>query len=150
MLDPEKATAAAVTAIKAYVSARSSYKKEKDGKEWSQGMTLVGPDDKRIDEIARLVVESVMRDGADDRARIAVETQHLQTGDVFTRYAIKDGIAVDYEVSVIKVTTQGRRSTIKYRRTNDDDICECTTDATYLVAVMRPSRDELRAMLGGL
>lgn len=144
-MNPERACEAAASAIREYVRARSSYKQDKNGDKWSAGMTLVNPEDKRIAEIARLVIEAVIRVD-DGRSRTTVETRALRLGDVFTRYAIKDGVGVDEEVTVIKVTTNAQKSTIKYRRSNDQ-IAEATIDASYLVAVMRPTTEDLRAQL---
>jgi hypothetical protein len=144
-MNPERACDAVEAALRDYVKTRSSYRKDDKGQVWSQGMTIVSPDDKRIEEIARLVIEAVMRVD-DKRQRTTVETRSLQLGDVFTRYAIKDGVAVDEEVTVIKVTTAVNRTTIRYRRPNDQ-IADVTIDASYLVSVVRPTNDDLRAML---
>jgi hypothetical protein len=136
-VNPERANDAIARTLREYVKSRSTYRKEKDGSVYSSGMTIVSPDDKRIDEIARLATESLLRLD-DQRTRISVETRKLQLGDVFTRYTIKDGVGVDEEVTVVKVNTNASKTTIKYRRQNDT-MAEVTIDSTYLVSIYRPS-----------
>lgn len=144
-MDVEAAQAAVESVLREYVRARSNYKKDRTGSEWSQGMTIVSPDDKRIDEMARLVVEAVTR-LPDQRPRIQVEVKSLLTGDALTYYATKNGLAVDEEVTVVRVASSGGRTTVKFRR-RTDDLVEATFDSTYLVSVVRPSASDLRAML---
>lgn len=144
-MNPERACEAVESALREYVKTRSSYRKDEKGQVWSSGMTIVSPDDKRIEEMARLVIEAVMR-ADDQRPRISIETKSLQLGDTFTRYSIKEGVAVDEEVTVIKVTTSVNRTTIRYRRPNDQ-IADVTIDASYLVSVVRPTTADLKALL---
>lgn len=147
-MNVERACEAVETAIREYMKARSAYKKDdKTGEVRSQGMTLISPDDRRIEEIARLAIEAVLKVD-DGKGRIYVEARALTLGDEITRYMIKDGIAVDEEVVIIKSSTVGNRTTLRYRRPNDA-ISEVVIDATYLVSTYRASsKDELRKLIG--
>ncbi len=147
-MNQEKVHAAVTEALREYVRARSATRKDEKGQTWSQGMTIVSDTDKRIEEMARIAVEAVLRVD-DGRPYKTDEAKALQLGDVFTRYAIKDGVAVDEECVVLKATTQGGRTTIKHRRHNDA-VVEVTIDATYLVSVVRPDNAMLRQELEGL
>lgn len=144
-MNAERAHEATEKVLREYVKSRSSTRKDSKGDTWSSGMTIVSPDDKRIGEIARLVVEAIMNLD-DQRPRLQVEARALRLGDVFTRYMIKDGIAVDEEVAVVKVTTAGGVTTVRYRRPNDS-IVDAPIDATFLVSVVRPTADDLKSML---
>lgn len=144
-MNPEQVCKAIHDTLREYVSTRSAYKKDGQGQTWSTGMTVVSPDDKRLEEIARMATEAVLR-CSDKRPRQMVECRSLQLGDVFTRYSIKEGIAIDEEVTVLKASTVVNRTTIKYRRP-DGSVVEIPIEASYLVAVVRPSKDDLRQML---
>ena len=146
-MNPERATDAAVEAIKQYVAARQGKKSDKSG-EWATGMTLLNERDQRIPEMARLIVEAIM--AVDDkRPRISVEAKAIRMGDVFTRYSVKDGVAVDEEVTALSAKTTLGKTTMKYRRPIDAT-GEVKIDATYLLSVYRPTLDDLRDQLAEL
>lgn len=146
-MNPERATDAAIEAVKRYVRARESKKQDKSG-EWSTGMTILNDRDQRIPEMARLIVEAII--AVDDgRARISVEAKAIQMGDVFTRYSVKDGVAVDEEVTALSAKTSLGKTVLKYRRPNDAT-GEVTIDATYLLSVYRPTLDDLREQIANL
>ena len=132
-MNPERIQGDVEAVIRDYVTKRKS----KEGT-----LTIVSEADKRIDELAALITERVITHD-DRRARLLLEAKQLQMGDVFTRYAIKENVGVDEEVTVVRVETKTNRTTLKYRRHNDSH-GELTLDATFLVSVNRPTLEDLK------
>lgn len=145
-MNAEKVFNATVATVKDYIKARSSSRKDEQGKMIATGMTFVSPEDKRVEEMCRLIVETVMAND-DGKERKLVEAKALQIGDVYTRYTIKDEVGIDEEVTVIKAVTSGNRTKLMFRRHNDSQ-GEQVLDATYLVPIWRPTANELAAELG--
>lgn len=131
--------------LKNYVSARSTKRKDSRGNEWESGMTIASREDKRLDEMARLTVEAVVRSIAkDSRPRQSLEARALRLGDVFTRYSItKDGVAIDEEVTVVQLRGTSTKPRIKFR-TVTDAYDEIEMEGHWLLAVYRPSVEDLR------
>lgn len=147
-MNPEKVYTAVLDELKRYVGARCTKKKDSRGQEWQGGMTIVSEEDARLDEMARLSVEAVMRSMAEDqRPRTSREARSLQPGDVFTRYTItKDGVAIDEEVTVVKTAGTSTKPIITFR-TEADAYGDIAMEGHYMLSVYRPSLDDLRKEL---
>lgn len=142
-MNGEKAYEAVLDELKRYVEARCERRKDSKGSEWVGGMTVVSAEDKRIEEMARLAVEAVLRID-DGRPRKSVEARSLIAGDVFTYYSItKDGVAVDEELTVVK-TTGTKTKPIITVRTSDNGYRDLSIEGHYLLSVYRPTLEDMR------
>jgi hypothetical protein len=150
--DPEKTYQIVVGAVNDYVRARATQRKDQDGKEWSTGLTIPAPGHPAVDELARYVVEAVLKSG-DGRKWIMLTASDLRTGDVFTRYAIVDQKEPqDFEVTVLSTNQQsGGRARVKIKcRDPKGNHLELVAAPDYLFYVHRPdTRDVLRELIAG-
>lgn len=147
-IDPEKAYQAVLAELKRYVAARSTKRKDaRSGTEWESGVTIVSAEDRRLEEMARLSVEAMMRTD-DGRVRQTMEIRALQPGDVFTWYAIiKDGVSSDEEVTVVKRTGTSTRPRILVRGEGGGYREFEVEDGATLVSVYRPTLEDFKKEL---
>lgn len=141
-MNAEKAYESVLDELKRYVGARCEKRKDSKGSEWVGGMTVVSPEDKRIEEMARLAVEAVLRMD-DGRPRTSVEARAVIAGDVFTYYSItKDGVGVDEELTVVKRTGTKDKPIITVRK-SDNAYRDLSIEGHYLLAVYRPTAEDM-------
>lgn len=156
-MNEEKAYQAVLKTLAEYVRCRMTVKRDKSGRD------QLDPD-RRLEEIARLVVGAVLN-LSDTRERRHVEACALQSGDVFTRYEIvettdksgkKSAVSVDEEVTVLRTERptlinqlEGTRDRVSvFFRSNNGTYGEVEYERTWLVSVYRPTLADLREEFG--